>query len=83
MSQILPLETGSHVPNVLMTDRHYVPLPKNEEAQIWEAQKARRLDDPEAYLVADDERVEDAVLTDEDIQPTPSANSNRSVLAVA
>ncbi len=49
--------------------RHYVPMPKQEEAHIWETQKARRLEDLEGYLVADDERVEDAALTDDDVQP--------------
>ena len=51
--------------------RHYVPMPKREEAEIWEAQRARRLEDLEAYLVADDERVEDAALTDGDFRPGP------------
>ena len=44
--------------------RHYVPIPIHDEAKIWEAQKARRLLDLDAYLVADDERVEDAGLSD-------------------
>jgi len=50
--------------------RFFVPMPKVEEARIWEAQKRRRAEDLSAYLVPEDERVEDAALTDEDVQPT-------------
>lgn len=50
--------------------RFFVPMPKAEEAKIWEAQKRRRVENIDAYLVPDDERVEDAALTDEDIQPS-------------
>ena len=49
--------------------RYFVPMSKADEAQIWEAQKHRRVDDINAYLVPSDERVEDATLTDEDVQP--------------
>lgn len=49
--------------------RYFVPIPKAEEARIWEAQKRRRVEDISAYLVPEDERVEDAGLTDEDVQP--------------
>lgn len=50
--------------------RYFVPMPKAEEAKIWEAQKRRRVENINSYLVPDDERVEDATLTDEDIQPS-------------
>ena len=50
--------------------RFYVPMPKVDEARIWEAQKRRRIENISSYLVPDDERVEDATLTDEDIQPS-------------
>jgi len=50
--------------------RYFVPMSKANEARIWEAQKRRRVEDLSAYLVPEDERVEDAALTDEDIQPT-------------
>lgn len=49
--------------------RFFVPMPKADEARIWEAQKRRRVEDINAYLVPEDERVEDAGLTDEDVQP--------------
>ena len=47
----------------------FVPMSKADEAKIWEAQKRRRVEDINAYLVPEDERVEDAGLTDEDVQP--------------
>ena len=48
---------------------HYIPLPKGEEAAIWNAQKKRRTDDAHAYLIAEDQRVEDATLTDQTYIP--------------
>lgn len=51
------------------TARFFVPIPKEEEARIWDVQKHRRNEDYQEYLVPDDERVEDAGLTDEDVQP--------------
>ena len=47
----------------------FVPMSKADESRIWEAQRQRRVKDINAYLVPDDERVEDAGLTDEDVQP--------------
>jgi hypothetical protein len=49
--------------------RFFVPMPKADEARIWEAQKRRRVEDISGYLVPEDERVEDAALTDQDVQP--------------
>lgn len=49
--------------------RYFVPMSKSHEAKIWSAQKLRRVEDINAYLVPEDERVEDAGLTDEDVQP--------------
>ena len=49
--------------------RFFLPMPKADEALIWEAQKRRRVEDISAYLVPEDERVEDAALTDQDVQP--------------
>ena len=49
--------------------RYFVPMPKSEEANIWEEQKKRRVEDINTYLVPEDELVEDAALTDQDIQP--------------
>lgn len=58
------------VGNLREAARFFVPMNKADEARIWEAQKRRRVEDLSAYLVPEDERVEDAALTDEDIQPT-------------
>ncbi|MFQ5674623.1 MAG: radical SAM protein [bacterium] len=63
--------------------RHYVPIPKREEARIWEAQKARRREDLDTYLVAEDERVEDAGLTDDGFQPTRRGGDKHNTRAVA
>jgi hypothetical protein len=42
--------------------RHYLPLPKGQEAEIWRLQREmRKLEDP-SIIVPDDERVEDAGL---------------------
>lgn len=49
--------------------RYFVPMPKDEEAIIWKEQKKRRVEDINSYLVPEDELVEDATLTDQDIQP--------------
>jgi hypothetical protein len=51
--------------------RFFVPMSKADEARIWAAQKRRRVEDISAYLVPEDERVEDAGLTDEDVKPEP------------
>jgi len=56
--------------------KFFVPMAKADEAKIWEAQKKRRVENIGAYLVPDDERVEDAALTDEDIQPSAKAANN-------
>ena len=54
--------------------RYFVPMPKADEAQIWEAQRRRRIENISAYLVPEDERVEDATLTDDDVQPGLTTN---------
>jgi len=51
--------------------RHFVPLPKDEEAQIWARQRQRRTAEAAAPAVPEDERVEDAGLTDADVHPAP------------
>ena len=56
--------------------RFFVPMPKADEARIWEAQRRRRAEDSSAYLVPEDERVEDAGLTDEDVQPEPKSQKD-------
>ena len=55
--------------NLREAARYFEPMSKVDEAKIWEAQKRRRVEDINAYLVPDDERVEDATLTDADVQP--------------
>ena len=57
--------------------RYFVPMSKTDEARIWEAQKRRRVEDINAYLVPEDERVEDAALTDQDVQPGTNAKRRR------
>ncbi|MEE4540340.1 MAG: radical SAM protein [Erythrobacter sp.] len=54
--------------------RFFVPMSKSDEARIWEAQRRRRVEDISTYLVPEDERVEDAGLTDEDVPPEPKAH---------
>ena len=53
--------------------RYFVPMPRADEARVWETQKRRRVEKINAYLVPEDERVEDAALTDQDVQPGPRA----------
>ena len=61
--------------------RYFVPMPKSEEARIWKAQKRRRVEDINAYLVPEDERVEDAALTDQDVQPGVQTRRNLTSMA--
>ena len=63
--------------------RYFIPMPKNEEALIWEKQKKRRVEDMAAYLVPEDERVEDAALTDQDVVPLAQKNSTGKTRAYA
>ena len=57
--------------------RYFVPISQADEAEIWEAQKLRRVEDMTAYLVPEDERVEDATLTDQDVQPCTKAKQQQ------
>lgn len=52
--------------------QHYIPLSKDIEAKIWAAQKERRSENMKAYLINEDERVEDAALTDQSFIPGKS-----------
>ena len=54
----------------------FIPIALSEERKIWAAQKKRRVEDINAYLVPEDERVEDAGLTDEGYQPANKVASN-------
>ena len=49
--------------------RFFVPISKADETRIWETQRRRRATDVKFCLVPEDERVEDAALTDQDVQP--------------
>ena len=54
----------------------FKPIPKADEERIWQEQKRRRVEDINAYLVPEDERVEDAGLTDEEVQPASKAKKH-------
>jgi len=56
--------------------RYFIPISKADEALIWEAQKRRRVEDISAYLVPEDECVENAALTDEDVVLNAKAKQN-------
>lgn len=62
--------------------RFFVPISKVDEARIWDAQKRRRVEGIDSYLVPEDERVEDAGLTDEDVQPASKARKLRNITQV-
>ena len=49
--------------------RFFIPIPHSEEVMIWEEQKKRRNGEVDPCLVPEDELVEDAALTDQDVQP--------------
>lgn len=49
--------------------RFYIPLSKNEESEIWSAQRELRRQNLQDYLVPDEELVEDAGIHDEAYQP--------------
>ena len=71
------------VGNLREAARFFAPMSKADEAKIWNAQKQRRVEDINAYLVPDDERVEDAALTDEDVPPDDRTNQKvNSVMQV-
>jgi hypothetical protein len=52
--------------------RHYLPLPKEVEAEIWRLQREMKKQEDPSIIVPDDERVEDAGLNYEEA-PLPSA----------
>ena len=61
--------------------RYFVPIPTEDEVRIWAERKRLQVEDINPLLVPDDERVEDAALTDQDIQPS-SAGGLKEALAV-
>ena len=58
--------------------RHYLPLPKEVEAEIWRLQREMKRQDDPSIIVPDDERVEDAGLNYEDA-PLPVATKKARV----
>lgn len=63
----LRLATTSRVKSIM---RHYLPIPKEEEAEIWARQRAMKHQDDQSIIVPDEERVEDAGLNYEEA-PVP------------
>jgi hypothetical protein len=64
-SQFLGLSRSAVSPQLRNALEHYVPIPKAEERQIWEKQKALKKNS--ISLIAQDELVEDAGLDDEPV----------------
>lgn len=64
------LATTARVKSIM---RHYLPLTKDEEADIWARQKTMKQQDHPSIIVPDDERVEDAGLNYEET-PSPVAS---------
>lgn len=71
----LRLATTSRVKSIM---KHYLPLAKEEEAEIWAKQLAMKQQDDPSIVVPDDERVEDAGLNyEEAAAPVPTKNARR------
>ena len=49
--------------------KHYLPLAKEEESEIWARQRAMKQQDHPSIVVPDEERVEDAGLNYEEAAP--------------
>src|SRR5260221_12137713 len=67
------LATTSRVKSIM---RHYLPLKKDEEADIWARQRAMKQQDHPSIIVPDEERVEDAGLNYEEA-PVAAASKGR------
>jgi len=63
------LATTGRVKSIM---RHYLPLPKNREAEIWALRREMKRQDDPSIIVPDEERVEDAGLNYEEA-PIPTA----------
>ena len=63
--------------------KHYLPLTKDEEAEIWARQKAMKKQDDPTIIVPDDERVEDAGLSCEETPVSSSSKIARKKKAMA
>ncbi len=76
----LTLATASRVKSIM---KHYLPLAKDEEAEIWARQRAiKRQDDP-SIIVPDEERVEDAGLNYEEAASPPPTQTTLRKRAMA
>jgi hypothetical protein len=73
------LATTSRLKTIM---EHYLPLTKDEEAEIWARQKAMKEQEAPSVIVPDEERVEDAGLNHEDA-PAPASKAVRRKKAMA
>jgi len=62
----LRLATTARVRSIM---KHYLPLAKDEESEIWARQRAMKQQDHPSIVVPDEERVEDAGLNYEEAAP--------------
>jgi hypothetical protein len=75
LSGQVKLATTARVKSIM---RHYLPLQKDEESEIWRLQREMRKQDDPSIIVPDDERVEDAGLNyDEPTVAAPGKPSRR------
>jgi len=72
------LATTSRVRSIM---EHYLPLTKEEEAEIWAKQRAMKKKDDSSIIVPDEERVEDAGLNYEEAPSRP--RKRQKVMATA
>ncbi len=63
--------------------KHYLPLAKNEEAEIWAKQRVMKQQEDPSVIVPDDERVEDAGLNYEEAPPPAVGKTVRQKKAMA
>ena len=76
----LKLATTSRVKSIV---RHYLPLAKEEEAEIWARQRAMKQQDHPSIVVPDEERVEDAGLNYEETPAPVVSKTARTKKAMA
>jgi hypothetical protein len=62
--------------------RHYLPLSKEEEAEIWAKQRTMKQQDDPSIIVPDEERVEDAGLNYEEAIAPKSTRRKKAMAAV-
>jgi hypothetical protein len=77
----LNLATTSRLRSIM---RHYLPLTKQEEAEIWAKQKAMKEQDDASIVIPEDERVEDAGLNhDEPVVAQSKTKIRKRAMAIA